>query len=465
MKNYEEIIEKLLTRITELETLVAKQATEIAELKRRLNKNSSNSSKPPSSDGLKKAPRTTSLREQGKNKSGGQTGHKGTTLEQVSCPNNIITHTLHECPDCGESLSNKSVHRVIKRQVFDLPPIQVDITEHRVEMKYCSSCQRQVQSDFPLGVKAPVQYGNRVRSWIVYYQNQHMIPEDRIQQLFMDMYSLPISTASIASFTEKAYQRLKAFELSVLARTKKAPVKHLDETGFRVSGKTQWMHTLSTQDVTYYHVSPKRKSLIDGVTGIAVHDHWRPYYQIPNVSHALCNQHHLRELKAVAENDKEAWAAQMSKLLTLMLRCRHRYDNKPIPLSQLNRLERLYDSIIHQALTWHESQPPLKLQKIIRGRPKLRHGHNLLLRLKHHREEVLRFLHNPQVPFTNNDAERDLRMVKCKQKVSGGFRTSAGAEYFARIRGFISTARKQQWDILESILAAFTYSLPILATE
>jgi len=465
MKNYEEIIETLLARITELEALVAKQAIEIAELKRRLNKNSSNSSKPPSSDGLKKPLRTTSLREQGKNKSGGQAGHKGTTLEQASFPKHIVTHALHECPDCGESLSHKAVQRVIKRQVFDLPLIQAEVTEHRAEMKYCSSCQRQVQSHFPHGIKAPVQYGNRVRSWIVYYQNQHMIPEDRIQQLFMDMYNLPISTASIASFTEKAYQRLKAFEMSVLAHAKEAPVKHLDETGFRVSGKTQWMHALSTQHVTYYHVSPKRKSLIDGVTGIAVHDHWRPYYQMPDVSHALCNQHHLRELKAVAENDKEAWAARMSKLLKLMLRCRHRYDNKAIPYNQLKRLERLYDEIIHQALIWHESQPPRKLQKIIRGRPKLRHGHNLLLRLKHHREEVLRFLHNPKVPFTNNEAERDLRMVKCKQKVSGGFRTSMGAEYFARIRGFISTARKQEWDILGSILAAFTYCLPVLATE
>lgn len=465
MKNYEEIIEKLLARIAELEALVAKQAIEIADLKRRLNKNSSNSSKPPSSDGLKKPARTSSLRESGKNKSGGQLGHKGTTLEQVSNPDHVITHTLEQCPDCGESLAHKQAQRIIKRQIFDLPPIHVEVTEHRIEMKYCSCCQKQVKSLFPRDVKAPIQYGNRVRSWVVYYQNQHMIPEDRIQQLFMDIYNLPISTASIASFTEKAYQRLKSFETSVLAYAKTAPVKHLDETGFRVAGKTQWMHTLSTQDVTYYHVSPKRKSLIDGVTGIVVHDHWRPYYQMPNVSHALCNQHHLRELKAVAENDKEVWAARISKLLKLMLRYRYRYGNNLISQSKLNRLERLYDEIIDQALHWHESQPPLKLQKIIRGRPKLRHGHNLLLRLKHHREEVLRFIHNPQVPFTNNDAERDLRMVKCKQKVSGGFRTSMGAEYFARIRGFISTARKQEWNILGSILAAFTYSLPELASE
>lgn len=464
MKNYEEIIDKLLARIAELEALVAKQAIEIAELKRRLNKNSSNSSKPPSSDGLKKLARTSSLREQGKNKSGGQHGHKGTTLEQVADPNHIITHALEQCPDCSQSLAHKSVQRIIKRQIFDLPPINVEVTEHRVEIKYCSSCQRQVASAFPRAVKAPVQYGDRVRSWVVYYQNQHLIPEDRVQQLFTDMYNLPISTASIAAFSQRAYNRLQRFELNVLALAKEAPIKNLDETGFRVAGKTQWMHTLSTPDCTYYHFSPKRKSLIDGVKGIVVHDHWRPYYQMPGVIHALCNQHHLRELKALVEHDKEIWAARMSKLLKLMLRCRHRYGDNAIPKNQLNRLERIYNSIITQALIWHESQPPLKLQKIIKGRPKHRHGHNLLLRLKNHREEVLRFLHDPSIPFTNNDAERDLRMVKCKQKVSCGFRTAAGAEYFARIRGFISTARKQGWDILESIHTALSSSLPLLVT-
>ena len=154
MKNYEEIIEKLLARITELEALVEKQAIEIADLKRRLNKNSSNSSKPPSSDGLKKPVRTSSLREQGRNKSGGQRGHKGTTLEQVSNPEHVITHTLEKCPDCGESLVHKPVQRIIKRQVFDLPPIHVEVTEHRIEMKHCRCCQRQVKSLFPQGVRA-----------------------------------------------------------------------------------------------------------------------------------------------------------------------------------------------------------------------------------------------------------------------------------------------------------------------
>lgn len=463
MKDYEQIISTLLARIADLEKVVAQQAAEIAELKRRLNKDSSNSSKPPSSDGLKKASRTSSLREKGKHTSGGQKGHKGTTLKQVAHPEHIVTHQLEQCPDCGRSLSQQIAKGIVKRQVFDLPTVQVEVTEHRAEIKFCTCCQKQVIASFPSEVKAYTQYGNRIRSWVVYYQNQHLIPEDRIQQIFMDMYNLPIATASIATYNKMAYEQLEDFETKVLKFAKEAPVKNLDETGFRVGGKTQWMHTLSTPDCTYYHVSPKRKSLIDGVKGIAVHDHWRPYYQMPNVTHALCNQHHLRELKALIEHDKEAWAGQMSKLLRLMLRCRHRYGDKPIPRFQTSRLGRIYDTIVDQALAWHESRPPLVLQKIIRGRPKQRPGHNLLLRLSNHREEVLRFLNDAKVPFTNNDAERDLRMVKCKQKISGGFRTSLGAEYFARIRGFISTLRKQELSIINSIEAAFSGTIPTLS--
>ena len=463
MKDYEQIISTLLARIADLEKVVAQQAAEIAELKRRLNKDSSNSSKPPSSDGLKNASRTSSLREKGKHTSGGQKGHKGTTLKQVAHPEHIVTHQLEQCPDCGRSLSQQIAKGIVKRQVFDLPTVQVEVTEHRAEIKFCTCCQKQVIASFPSEVKAYTQYGNRIRSWVVYYQNQHLIPEDRIQQIFMDMYNLPIATASIATYNKMAYEQLEDFETKVLKFAKEAPVKNLDETGFRVGGTTQWMHTLSTPDCTYYHVSPKRKSLIDGVKGIAVHDHWRPYYQMPNVTHALCNQHHLRELKALTEHDKEAWAGQMSKLLRLMLRCRHRYGDKPIPRFQTSRLGRIYDTIVDQALAWHESRPPLVLQKIIRGRPKQRPGHNLLLRLSNHREEVLRFLNDAKVPFTNNDAERDLRMVKCKQKISGGFRTSLGAEYFARIRGFISTLRKQELSIINSIEAAFSGTIPTLS--
>jgi transposase len=453
-------IQTLLETIERQSQEIALLKARIQELEKRLNKDSSNSSKPPSSDGFRKSPKPVSLREQGKRSSGGQKGHRGESLKQVPHPDFVIVHRLHRCPECQKNLAKEPAQGAIKRQVFDIPVPQVEVTEHRAEKKYCSGCHKKVISPFPVSVKAPTQYGHGIRSWVLYYQNQHFIPEDRLQQLFMDMYHLPLSTGTIATFNAEAYLLLEGFEQEVLRLAKEAPVKHLDETSCRIEAKTQWLHTMSTLHCTYYHVSAKRKSLIDGVLGVTVHDHWRPYYQLPDVEHALCNQHHLRELKAIHEQDKEEWAGNMAKLLRIMLRCRHRYGNKPIPFHHLRRLEAIYDHFVDKALTWHESLPPLIVRKILRGRPKQRPGHNLLLRLKRHKHEVLRFLHNPIVPFTNNEAERDLRMMKCKQKISGGFRSFKGAQYFARIRGFISTARKQEWNILDAIRNIFTSELP-----
>lgn len=464
MKDTEDLIATLLARIEELEALVKQQAARIADLEKRLSKNSRNSSKPPSSDGLGKPPRTTSLRENGKNKSGGQKGHKGETLKQAAHPDKTIRHALQLCPSCGLSLSNHPVLDIAKRQVFDIPVPQIEVTEHQTETKYCSCCNKVVSSLFPETVSSPTQYGSVIRSWAVYYQNQHFIPEDRLQQLFVDMYGVSLATATLANCNRAAFESLSGFEEAALSMAKKAAVKHLDETGFRVGGKTQWLHTLSTKTLTYYHVSHKRKSLLDGLTGIVVHDHWRPYYQLENVEHALCNQHHLRELKALIEHDKEEWATRMSRFLKLALRYRHWYGKHPIPEHRLNQFDKIYERIVNVGLTFHQSLPPLPFQKK-RGKEKKRTGHNLLLRLKHYKHDVLRFLYNPDSPFTNNDAERDLRMVKCKQKISGGFRTSHGAEQFARIRGFISTARKQGWNILDSIQAIFLQDLPIPMPE
>lgn len=338
MKDTEQLIATLLARIEELEALVKQQAARIAELEKRLGKNSRNSSKPPSSDGLGKPPRTTSLRENGKNKSGGQKGHKGETLKQSAHPDKTIRHALQLCPDCGLSLSHQLVLDVSRRQVFDIPTPKVEITEHQVESKYCSCCNKIVSSLFPETVSAPAQYGSVIRSWSVYYQNQHFIPEDRLQQLFIDMYGVSLATATLASYNTVASEGLSGFEEVALSMAKKSAVKHLDETGFRVAGQTQWLHTLSTKALTYYHVSHKRKSLLDGLTGIVVHDHWRPYYQLEGVEHALCNQHHLRELKALIEHDKEEWATRMSRFLRLALRYRHWYGQRQIPEHRLNQL-------------------------------------------------------------------------------------------------------------------------------
>lgn len=455
-------IQLLLDRITTLERIVEEQANKIAELEKRLNKNSSNSSKPPSSDGLSKPPRTKSLRQKGKNKSGGQKGHKGHTLNQVNNPNKIETNALNDCPDCDSNLSAQSVIKSVKRQVFDIPMPELFITEHQIEVKWCACCGKRVRSSFPAGVNAPTQYGSTIKTWAVYFQQEQLMPEDRLQATFVDLWNVPLTTATLNRFSRSAYEELAGFDDTILGAVKKYDVKHLDETGFRIGAKTQWLHVASTRTLTYYHVSPKRKSLLTGLQGVIVHDHWKPYYQINTALHALCNAHHLRELVALIEHEKESWARNMKRCLQLCLHYRHKHPDSVISMLILDRLERMYSHILKSGLEYHENLPPLP-QKGKRGRLKRRTGHNLLLRLQKYREDVLRFLHDHRVPFTNNQAERDLRMMKCKQKISGGFRTELGAKIFVRIRAFISTARKQGWNIFESIQSVVNARVPALA--
>jgi transposase len=462
MKKSDLTIEALLEIIEAQAAQIKQLEARIKELEQRLNKNSSNSSKPPSSDGLGKPPRTTSLRENGKNNSGGQKSHKGETLKQIETPDIIEKHVLTTCPDCQQSLFQSPLLGVVKRQVFDIPPPKIEVIEHQAEVKYCTCCNKTVTALFPSGVRAPVQYGEVIRSWSVYYQYQHFIPEDRLQQLFSDLYGIQLATATLAGYNRIAFDALAPFEESLLALVKTAAVKNLDETGLRIAGKTQWLHVASTKSATYYHVSPKRKSLIDGLSGTVVHDHWKSYYTLFGVEHGLCNQHHLRELKAIIEYDHEPWASDMRRLLRVALRCRHFHGSNVIPPGRLKWLTTIYDRIIKTGLAFHTAKTPLPC-KGKQGRQPKRTGHNLLLRLFHYKQDVLRFLHDPAVAFTNNDAERDLRMMKCKQKVSGGFRTYQGAEQFARIRGFISTVRKRGLNVLSSIQTIFSDNIPIPA--
>lgn len=456
------LVEKQALMLADQSALIAKLEAKIVELEKRTKKNSGNSSKPPSSDGLTKPPKTSSLRESGKNKSGGQFGHKGETLKQVETPDRVKRHILTSCPDCQSSLESNNVIGVLRRQVFDIPQPKIEVTEHQSEIKYCACCDKAVTAKFPSGVRAPVQYGEVIRSWSLYYQYQHFIPEDRLQQLFSDLYGIQLAIATLTGYNQIAFDVLAPFEEAVLSQVKSAAVKNLDETGFRVAGKTQWLHVASTKTATYYHVSPKRKSLLDGLLGTVVHDHWKSYYNLEGVEHGLCNQHHLRELKSLIEYEKEPWATGMSRLLRVALRCRHFHGSNAIPATRIGRLTRIYNKLINFGLAFHEAQPLLSC-KGKRGRQPKRTGHNLLLRLLHYKQDVLRFLHDPAVPFTNNDAERDLRMMKCKQKISGGFRSDNGAAMFARIRGFISTVRKQGLNVLNAIIAIFSGNILVPA--
>jgi transposase len=435
------------------------QREKIAELERRLSKNSSNSSKPPSSDGLKKPPRIAgSLRGKSGKKSGGQVGHKGGTLRQVANPHHIAPHAAECCRDCQASLTSQMITGVAKRQVFDLPEPRLEVTEHQALIYCCALCRGRTTANFPEGVTSPARYGPRFRAVAVYLITQQLIPEDRAAQTMQDVFAAGrICPASLVAWANKKAAELAGVVDRIGELVAKAPVRNLDETGFRIGGKGQWLHTVSTPALTWYRVTETRGDVPEGLKGgVIVHDHFKSYYALPGLEHALCNAHHLRELKALIEIEKEPWAWQMRNLLLDALKAvREALAQGASALADAVRVSllRRYNNIVRRGLAFHREQKPLSRAPGARGPAPRRPGHNLLNRLHEFRTDVLRFLHDFTVPFTNNLAEQDLRMMKVKMKISGSFRTMGGAETFVCLRSVVSTARKQGWNILETLAA------------
>jgi len=422
----------------------------ITELERRLNSDSRNSSKPPSSDGLRRQSRTQSLRKPGQRPSGGQKGHKGTTLKQVECPDQVVLHPLENCPNCTSDLSGVAVERIIKRQVVELPSMKAEIIEHQVEVKHCKQCKLRVRACFPLQVKAPIQYGESLKALAIYLQAQHFLPEGRLKSLLEDLFGVSMSSATIEKISHQFSHQIEGELKNIWSHLIRAPIKHVDETGFRIGGKTHWLHVLSNEERTYYRPSEKRGEIFSEVgRGTVVHDHFKSYYKrMEGVSHALCNAHHLRELQALMNVEQESWSIKMWKLLHLSNKLKVRYEGS-IPTHIIEKLSMRYEAVVEEGLIFHENKQPLPKGK--RGRRKRRIGHNLLVRLRDFKQDTLRFIYKKEVPFTNNQAERDIRMMKVKQKISGCFRSEKGAVVFCRIRSFLSTLRKQEMNALDSI--------------
>ena len=450
--------ENLIALIAALRAENESLKARIAELERQLGLNSSNSGKPPSSDGLKKPARVTSLRERSAKKPGGQKGHKGETLRQVADPDDVVDHYPSACSGCGAGLDPDTSVGHSARQVFDLPePEPLIVTEHRAHDCRCPACGAKTRAAFPDGVNAPVQYGTRIGAFVLYLLHYQLLPEKRLVELLADLLGVKLVTATIARISQDCAQRFQGFADVVRDHVAAAPVKHMDETGFRIGGRTQWLHIASTALLTFYRVCAKRGSLLMNVAGIVVHDHWKPYYTMPGVLHALCNAHHLRELKALVEIEKEDWARKMQRVLRRACHAANLARDRGVPLkpSLIALIERCYDAIIAEGLAFHEAQAPLarpvKGGRKRRGRVPRRTGHNLLLRLATRKQDTLRFLHDPTVPFTNNQAERDGRMMKLRQKISGGFRSVEGAMDFALIRSLFSTAKKQGWNVIDAL--------------
>ena len=452
--------------IAELRREIAVLKQENAELRRRLELDSSNSSKPPSSDGPAKQPRTEkprnkSLRGKSDKNSGGQKGHKGNTLRQSETPDKIEHHKVCACEHCHTKLDTSNVINVEKRQVFDMPEPKLGVTEHWVDISKCSKCGKITKATFPEGVNAPAQYGPRIKATAVYFNVQQLVPEDRSAAIMGDLFAAPtLCPASITAWVDKKANDFEPVVETIKQQLKRDPVRHLDETGFRIGGKTQWLHTVSSTAATCYVTSEKRGDiptfLQEGKGGVIVHDHFKPYYKrFDGLDHALCNAHHLRELKALMEHDEEPWAFEMYELLATvnaLVRQAKEKGMSGLPSPLLACIRDLYDCLVDIGLSFHRSLTPLAKNKR-GGRKKRRPGHNLLRRLRDFKSDVLRFAEDFSVPFTNNLAEQDIRMMKLRMKISGGFRSTKGAHVFATVRSIISTARKQGWNILDTLSA------------
>ena len=442
----------------QIERLQAQNAAleaRLEKLKHRLNKNSSNSSKPPSSDGLKK-PKPKSRREKGKRQSGGQAGHDGNTLKMVASPDVVAIHPLHRCTQCGYDLADTALKRVVKRQVFDLPPIQMQVTEHQAEVKVCPCCRQRSRAAFPDNVNAPTQYGPNLLAHAAYLNSYHLIPIARVREWFADCVGQAISEGTIERAL-KQFADAVAPSLDVIYEgVTRSAVVHYDETGFRVNTGLRWLHTACTEHLSYYSVHLKRGSeamldigVLPNSHGWAVHDGLKGYFGFETVRHALCNAHHLRELQFAFEQYEAQWAQDMQELLLAMKRDR---EAGHLSAPRLKQLEDRYESIIRDGLETFPIQPrPPNSKKRVAQHPVT----NLLIRLRDYRAAVLAFLYHPEVPFDNNLAERDLRMMKVKQKISGCFRTWAGAEVFAAVRSYLATARKQGVSMLRAAYLAF----------
>jgi transposase len=452
---------ELVGRVVSLLDCVARLTERVKELEAQVAKNSGNSSKPPSSDGLNKKPAPAPTGKPGGRKRGGQRGHPGSTLQQVSEPDEVVLHPLPELCDCGRPL-----HPVVAeiRQVFDIPPVSLQVTEHQTFKARCA-CGRCHRSAFPAEVAAPVQYGPAVKGLAVLLTQHHMMPFERTAELLSGLLGLTLSPATIEAFVIEAATRLSPTAGAIAAAVTVAPVINVDETGLRVAGKLKWLHVAVTQALAWMGVHDKRGieamtafAILPEVTGVLVHDGWKPYETLAQCGHALCNAHILRDLTFIHEVYEQAWAKRMVDFLLSANETVRQAAGQALPQNQQLELREVYDRLVAEG--WAANPPTPLLLTPRKGPPKKTPAENLLNRLQRQADQVLHFLRNPAVPFTNNLAERTVRMPKVKQKVAGCFRTLPGAQRFCTIRTYLVTLAKQGQNLLDALVSTMRGAVP-----
>lgn len=462
LKRENQELRGLLQQITE--RLTAAEET-IKQLRQQLGQNSRNSNWPSSRDKSRQKPKSKSLRQKTERKIGGQEGHEGHTLEFTVEPDVITTHRPTQCGHCQATLSDELVASdIAKRQVLDLPPLRFVTIEHQAESIVCPCCGKTTTGEFPVDVTNPVQYGSQVKRLAVYLRHEQFIPYERERQLLADLFELPISTGSLQNFVTTAATNVQPATTAIKEAILAAEVAHADETGFYVNGQRCWLHTVSTTDLTYYQPHSKRgKTATDAIgilpqfNGTLVHDAWATYFKYPDLLHALCNAHHLRDLTGLVENDQQQWAGLMIACLLAakqLVSEAWQLGETALPPDARQRIHQLYEAIVALGLAENplsdEPPPPGK-----RGRRKKSKSRNLVERFDLHQAAILRFIHDFNVPFDNNLAERDIRMMKVQQKISGCFRSWDGAQQFCRLRSYISTIRKQGLNVWEALGSLF----------
>lgn len=450
----------------ELIVIIHKQAAVIEQLTARVEmleksgaKTSYNSHRAPSSDGLKKKRRTQSERKASGKSPGGQPGHPGHHLALSETPNHIVRHAVHHCSTCQTDLTQIPMKQLRRRQVWELPPLTLEVIEHQVENKQCPCCGKANEATFPEAVEQMVQYGPRVQALLVYLHHGQLLPYKRTITLMQDVFGQTISQGTLHRMVERAAKKVTPLVDEIRDQLLHAPVVHMDETGIDILPKRQWVHVYATATETLYacHANRGKKAMdaigfVPAYKGIAVHDAWQAYFPYTMSQHALCNAHILRELTYLYEQEAQEWAGAFHQLLVQMKQEVDEYTRiqLPVPLEIQVQWELAYDLLLREAsegvkvnYTYHQQ----KQRKSMRRSP----ARLLLDRLVMHREKILFFLRDLRVPFDNNQAERDLRMIRVKEKISGLFRSEEGAHAFFTVRSFLSTIHKRGIGMLEAL--------------